>query len=124
MKIKILVVDDEISITRMIKINLEMTGKYDVRTENFGRDVLQAVREFQPDLLFLDVMMPDISGDEVFTMLKEDDDLNHTKVVFLTALVTRDETAGGHNKIGGNIFLAKPVKTKDLVHVIDKVLFG
>jgi len=67
-------------------------------------------------------MMPDISGEEVFAMLQDDDELRDIRVVFLTALVTREETAGGRNKIGGNIFMAKPVRTKDLIQVIKNVL--
>jgi len=61
---KILVVDDEAVLTKMIKMNLERTGNYEVRTENQGSKALQATREFKPDLIFMDVMMPDMSGDE------------------------------------------------------------
>jgi len=122
MKRKIMAVDDEDSITRMIKLNLERTGQYEVRTENSGKLAIQAVREFMPELIFLDVMMPDMSGDEIATLLKEDDELKDIKLVFLTAIVTRDETAGGYNEIGGNLFLAKPVNTQDLIRTINKVL--
>ena len=55
-------------------------------------------------------------------MLKEEKELSNLKVVFLTALLTREETAGGRNTIGGNMFLAKPVKARDLQYVIDKIL--
>ena len=122
MKRKILVVDDEQGITRMIKLNLERTGDYEVRTENSGKLARQVAIEFRPDLIFLDIMMPDLSGDQVSGLLKEEPELKETKVVFLTAIVTRDETANGHNRIGGQIFLAKPVNTKDLIYTINQVL--
>src|SRR2546423_5120830 len=57
-KRRILVVDDETSITRLLKLNLEQTGSYEVREENLGARVLEAAREFKPDLVLLDVMMP------------------------------------------------------------------
>ncbi len=122
MKPKILVVDNEDGITRMIKLNLERTGQYEVMTQNKGSLAIETAREFMPDLIFMDVMMPDMGGDEVATLLQEDDNLKHIKIVFLTAIVTRDETANGRNEIGGYLFLAKPVTTEDLIRTIDIAL--
>lgn len=121
-KTKVLVVDDEASITRMIKLNLEKTGDYEVWTENEGRRAVGAARVFRPDIIFLDVMMPDMQGDRIAEQLEEDAELKDIKRVFLTAIVTRDETADGGNKIGGNHFLAKPVNTEDIIRMIEKVL--
>jgi DNA-binding response OmpR family regulator len=56
MKKRILVVDDEPAITRMIKLNLEQTGRYEVRTENLGRRAIEAALEFRPDLTILTLM--------------------------------------------------------------------
>lgn len=122
MKKKILVVDDEASLTRMVKANLERTGKYEVRTENMGSKAIEAAREFKPDLMFLDVMMPDMSGDEVAAALREDSELNDMKYVFLTAIVTKDETETMGSEIGGHQFLAKPVKTDELIATIERML--
>ena len=122
MKKKILVVDDEASLTRMVKANLERTGKYEVRTENMGSKAIAAAREFKPDLMFLDVMMPDMSGDEVAAALREDAELKDMKFVFLTAIVTKDETETMGSEIGGNQFLAKPVKTDELIATIERML--
>ena len=122
MKRKILVVDDEASLTRMIKANLERTGNFEVRTENAGTSAVAAAREFRPDLVFLDVMMPDMGGDEVAAQLRDDPLTQSTPVVFLTAIVTRDEAKPTGSEIGGNLFLAKPVKTAELVATIEKIL--
>jgi len=122
MKTKILVVDDEASLTRMIKANLERTGSYEVRTENAGDLAVAAAREFRPDLVFLDVMMPGKGGDEVAAELREDPLTQNTPVVFLTAIVTRDEAEPTGTEIGGQLFLAKPVKTAELIATIEKVL--
>ncbi len=121
-KTRVLVVDDEASITRMIKLNLEKTGDYEVWTENEGCRVVEAAREFRPDIIFLDVMMPDMQGNMIAEQLKDDDALKDIKRVFLTAIVTRDETADGGNEIGGNHFLAKPANTRDIICMIKKLL--
>jgi DNA-binding response OmpR family regulator len=122
MKKRILVVDDEPAITRMVKLNLERTGDYEVRTENQGSMTVSAAKEFKPDLIFLDIMMPDMDGDEVSALLKEDEELSTIPFIFMTAIVTKDETEAMGTNIGGNEFLAKPVKTDELIATIERVL--
>jgi CheY-like chemotaxis protein len=122
MKTKILVVDDEPGLTRLIKLNLESTGWFEVKTENRGDRAIQVALEFDPDIIFLDIMMPDLPGEEIAERIRADPRLQAKKLVFLTAIVTRDDTADGHNQIGGHQFLAKPVSTKDLLRTIDKLL--
>jgi two-component system OmpR family response regulator len=118
-KKKILVVDDEVGMTRMLKRNLELTGRYDVRTENSGAVAVTAAHEFQPDMILLDVMMPGISGDEVAAQLKEDKILCNIPIVFLSAIVRKEETQPTGSNIGGMTFLAKPVKLDDLITCIE-----
>ncbi len=122
MKKRILVVDDEKALTRIIKLNLERTGNYEVRTENMGSMAVPAAKEFKPDLIFLDVMMPDMGGEDVVALLKEDPALSNIALVFLTAIVTKEETQSIETDIGGNLFLAKPVNTKELIATIERVL--
>jgi len=122
MKKRILVVDDEVALTRIIKLNLERTGNYEVRTENMGSMAIPAAKEFKPDLIFLDVMMPDMGGDDVAAQLKEDPVLSNIAFIFMTAIVTKEETQSIETNIGGNIFLAKPVKTEELIATIERVL--
>jgi CheY-like chemotaxis protein len=118
---RILVVDDEIALTRMVKMNLENAGDFVVRTVNQGSEAVSAAREFMPDLIFLDVMMPDMSGDEVALELREDPVLANIPMVFMTAIVTKSETGSTGANIGGNEFLAKPARTADLLAVIEKM---
>lgn len=118
---RILVVDDEIALTRMVKMNLENAGDFVVRTVNQGSEAISAAREFMPDLIFLDVMMPDMSGDEVALELREDPVLANIPMVFMTAIVTKSETGSTGANIGGNEFLAKPARTADLLAVIEKM---
>ena len=124
MKKKILLVDDEPALTRMIQRNLERTGRFEVQTENHGGNALSAARSFRPDLIFLDVMMPDMAGDEVAAAIDEDPQLQGTPYVFLTAIVTHGDTEETGGEIGGKLFLAKPVKTREMLEMIERVLGG
>ena len=121
-KKKILVVDDEQNMTRMLKRNLEATGRYDVRTENSGAVGVVAAREFQPDLILLDVMMPGMDGGEVAAKIKEDKRLANIPIIFLSAIVKKEETQSTGGNIGGLTFLAKPVKLDDLITCIENHL--
>lgn len=119
-KKKILMVDDEVSLTRMVKLNLESTGQYEMRTENKGAQALDAARAFKPDLVFLDIVMPDVEGSEVARQLKEDPVLKNTPIVFMTATVTTEELDQTGSLIGGMPFIAKPVNVKQLIDCIEK----
>jgi len=119
-KKRILVVDDEASLTRMLKRNLESTGRYEVHTENSGAAGVAAARAFHPDFILLDVMMPGVDGGEVAAQLREDKALEKIPVVFLTAIVKQEETTATGGTIGGCEYLAKPIKLEDLVACIQK----
>lgn len=121
-KTKILVVDDEERLTKMVKLNLEQTGDYEIRTENLATNALNAAREFKPDLIILDIMMPDISGDVIAQQLLDDEELNDIKIVFLTALVTKGEIKAKGSEIAGRTFMAKPVKIDELITCIEEQL--
>src|ERR1039458_4412484 len=122
MKKRILVVDDEPEITLMLKLNLEQTGRYEVRTENLGRKAIEAAREFRPDLIILDVVMPGMLGSEIAAQLEADPELRAIKFVFLTAMVSKEEAQRSYGEIGGHTFIAKPISADDLCQVIDDQL--
>ncbi|MFQ6046915.1 MAG: response regulator [Gemmatimonadales bacterium] len=119
-KKRILVVDDEAIVTRTLKMYLEGTGSYEVRTENEGTKALAAAREFDPDLVLLDLIMPDTDGATVAAEIREDDALKDTPIVFLTALVSQQEVGPSGKDIGGHPFLAKPVDPEKVVEAIQK----
>ena len=124
MKKKILLVDDEPALTRMIQRNLERTGRFQVETENRGSDAIAAAKRFRPDLIFLDVMMPDMPGDEVAAAIDQDPELQGTPYIFLTAIVTHGDTDATGGEIGGKLFLAKPVKLQEMLEMIERMLGG
>ena len=119
MKKRILVVDDEQEITRVVKLILEQTGRYEVRTENLGRKAIEAAREFRPDLILLDVMMPGVLGSDIGAQLQADPELRAIKFVFLTAMVTKEEALRSAGQIGGHTFVAKPISADELCRVIE-----
>jgi len=121
-KKRILLVDDEPSFTRLIKLNLEQIGPYEVRVENDGKQAFKAAREFHPHLVLLDVIMPEIDGGEVAAQIRADPQLKDTPIVFLTAVVSRETVHAKGEMIGGNTFLAKPVTVLDVVATIEKHL--
>jgi CheY-like chemotaxis protein len=121
-KKKILVIDDEASVTRMVKVNLELAGPYEVKPENDPRHALAAAHEFEPDLILLDVMMPQMDGGEVANLIRSDPRLKHVPIVFLTAIVSKKETGGHEMVTSSGMFVAKPVSLKDLLECIENEL--
>ncbi len=109
MKKRILVVDDERNITVFLRSYLEDTGHYMVRTENEGLAAIEVARQFKPDLILLDIMMKDVSGDSLADEIKNDPDLHNTPIVFLTGIVTKDEVEASGGVIGGYAYIAKPI---------------
>ena len=119
-KKKILVVDDDQSLTRMLRLNLEDTGRYQVWEESDARAALTTALAFEPDLILLDVMMPEMDGGDVSTRLKAHSRLRHIPIVFLTAAVKKQEVSEGHGRIGGLPFLAKPVDLDELTACLEQ----
>jgi CheY-like chemotaxis protein len=119
---RILVVDDESSITRLLKLNLEQTGHYVVRTENSSKETLAAAEAFRPDLILLDVMMPGMDGGNLASVLRASPTTRDVPIVFLTAAVTRQEVQARRGLIGGLPFLAKPVNLQEVLGCLERHL--
>ena len=117
-KKRILIVDDEERFTTSLKSFLERTGIYEVCVNHRGSEALKTARRFRPDLLLLDVMMPDMDGGDVAAEVLADEDLKDTPIVFLTAAVTRDEIGVRGTTTGGYPCMAKPVSTEELMDCI------
>ena len=118
-KRRVLLVDDDAGITRSLAMYLEAHGSCDVRVENEGRRAVATAREFRPEVIFLDIVMPDADGGTIAADIKADPVLKHTPVVFLTALVSQHKTRGTQARIGGHPFLAKPVDPEVILACID-----
>ncbi len=120
-KRRILIVDNDRDSTHLVKILLEKTGRYSVLEENDATRAHLSARNFRPDLILLDVMMPGTDGGEVAAQIEADPDLQRTPIIFLTALVTKAEANAGL-RIQGHPFLAKPVNIPELITAIEENL--
>lgn len=117
----ILLIDDETGFTKIVKLTLESAEKaYHVHECNDPSKALQIAREIHPDLIVLDVIMPEVDGGDVLALLKADPVLKKTPVIFLTATVTKQEVTSHNGHIGGSIFLAKPVSLEELERCIEE----
>ena len=121
-KKRILLVDDDISFSRMLKLNLERAGSYEIRVENTGSHAIATAREFKPNLILLDVIMPEVDGGDVAAMLKEDPFLKDIPVVFITALVSGEENASGGLIRSGYRFIGKLASEKEMLQCIEENL--
>ena len=119
-KKRILLVDDEKSLTTLLKLNLEETGEYEVRVEKFPEDALAAARAFQPDLVLLDLIMPRLPGGNVAVQITSDPQLKGTPIVFLTAAVRRHQVEDHDGIICEHPCLAKPSSTEEIIAMIEK----
>ncbi len=119
-KKKILIVDDEKSVTDVFRMNLESMGEYEVMAENSSSDAVNTARRFKPDLVLLDVMMPAPDGGQVAAQIRIDPELKNTPIVFLTAAVTKEEAGVLSDRIGGFPFIAKPVNMEELASAVKR----
>lgn len=123
-KTKILIVDDEEDFCFFVRENLINTGEFDVVVATNGNRGIELAKAELPDLILLDLMMPDMSGEEVAEVLSETPETAAIPIIFLTALVSREDAGedGVLRTIGDSHFIAKPVRTWELVAAVRIVL--
>lgn len=117
---RILVVEDEPDIAAVVAYNLARSN-YRVSTATSGVEALNAALREKPDLIVLDVMLPEMSGYEVLEQLRARSDTRDTGVILLTALVSENDRVRGFS-LGADDYLAKPFSPKELVLRVDAVL--
>jgi CheY-like chemotaxis protein len=120
-KPSILIIDNSRDFTHAAKVALEKTGRYVVDEENDSSRAHQTALSVKPDLILLDIAMPEADGGEVAAWIQSDPALHRTPIVFLTALVTSAEARSGL-RIQGHSFLAKPIRLPELIKGIEENL--
>jgi two-component system, OmpR family, response regulator len=115
---RLLVVDDEPYIADLLRTGLRFVG-FDVRTASTGREALELAREFQPDLLVLDIMLPDLDGYEVCRRIREEG--RRVGVLFLTARDATEDKINGLT-LGGDDYVTKPFSLEEVVARVRAVL--
>ena len=122
-KTRVFVVDDEEMVCRMLKRRLEDNGRYEVYTESSGSAAPPSAKRFRPDVVILDVIMPERSGLEVADDLRSDPELAQVPIIFLTAFpgkMMEEKRAQGFTE--EFTVLSKPQRTQDLIACIDRLV--
>ena len=118
---RILIVDNSSKFTRSVRLLLEQTGNYVACAVNDPRRALETARSFKPDLVLVDLIMPQADGSEVAAQLEADWALHEVPIVFVTALITPEEARDGR-RINGHRVLPKPTRGFDLIRVVEQNL--
>ncbi len=119
---KILAVDDEKHIVRLVQINLQKEG-YEVITASNGREALEQVAAHKPDLVVMDVMMPEMDGFEALKKLKESDNTSSIPVIMLTAKAQDADVFKGWQS-GADLYLTKPFNPLELITFVKRIFQG
>jgi excisionase family DNA binding protein len=116
-KTRVLVVDDDPAIVEMLVEMLERDGRFEVQAATTGFDAGLRTREFQPDAIILDYMLPDINGNAVCRRIRSDDSLRNVRIVIVSGVVDREQV----DKLiedGADDFIQKPFRIEQLVNRI------
>ena len=120
-KSRILIVDNNAQFANRVRLLLEATGNYIACGVNDPRRALETARSFKPDLLVVDLIMPQADGLEVAAQLEADWALHAVPIVFMTALITPEEARDGR-RINGHRVVPKPTHGFDLIKVVEENL--
>ena len=118
---KILVVDDE-EVMRSFLSDILADAGYNVQVAATGGEALELVQKLQPNLIILDIVMPDMSGDKVAAILRENPSTAKIPIIFLSGIITKQEEEVIGKETSKQCLLAKPIERKDLLEMVRKVL--
>jgi CheY-like chemotaxis protein len=115
---KIMIVDDDPKLSRLMGVILDRVGGYTLCEENRPAAAFKTAKAFQPDLILMDVEMPGKNGGEVASEIQKDPSMSDTPIIFVTSLVSKSE-AGCYN---GKRFMSKPVDPHLLLKTVREIL--
>lgn len=120
---KVLVIDDEEDFCFLTKKDLEATGHFEVSVCNHAAEAIQETKRIHPDVILLDIMMPEISGTEIAAKFKKDVATRDIPVIFLTALLSGEDTEEKRKVFEPWYAISKAIKIDELVTLINQVTF-
>jgi DNA-binding response OmpR family regulator len=115
----ILIADDELRLRKVVSLHLKKSG-FTVFEAGNGKQAIDKARETKPDVIVLDVQMPEMDGLEACGIIKQDDELKETPVILLTALAQSDDIQKG-TEAGADKYLTKPFSPKELIDIINNI---
>ncbi len=121
-KTRVLIVDDDVNLSRLSAMILENSGSYEVLTEKDSLRALDVARQFRPEIMLLDVDMPAKTGGELADDAKRDPLLRNVPILFLTGLLSRAEAGRDQIESGGMSFLSKPVMPEVLLRCVGRLV--
>lgn len=121
MKKKVLLIDDDKDLCEVTKALLHQTMKYQVLTAQTGAAGIQLAKKHRPDVILLDIRMPEMDGGRVAENLGDDTLTSFIPIIFLTGLIRQDEVDDQGGYIAGHPFVAKPFDLKKLTDIIEMV---
>ncbi len=116
---KVLIVDDEPNILMSLEFLMKKKG-YEVFIARDGKEALEIVEKVVPDVMILDIMMPEVDGYEVCQQIKSNDNTRHIRVIFLSAKTKDEEIKKGY-ELGADLYLTKPFSTRFLLQQIEEL---
>lgn len=116
----IMIVDDELNILVPLQFLMEQNG-FRVVLAQSGRDALEALEKSKPDLILLDIMLPDLDGYEIFQMIRANPAWDEVKVIFLTAKNRDGDIAKGLN-LGVDAYVTKPFSNAELLAAVNDLI--
>jgi excisionase family DNA binding protein len=120
-KRKILVVDDDENLVELIVDALDRDGRFEIRQVNNGFGAGMLVKEYRPDLIILDVMLPDINGKEVCQRVRSDSSMDDVRIICISGMVEQDRIAELRHA-GANDFMRKPFEIDALIDRVCQLL--
>jgi len=119
-KKRVLIIDDEENFCKLVKKNIEQTGEFEVHIATNGEDGIRLAKGIKPDLILLDVVMPEMDGTDVAAQIRNDESIKGIPIVFLTAIAKEGEGSCQTSFTKGYSLLAKTVTVGELIACIKK----
>ncbi|KOY86514.1 transcriptional regulator [bacterium 336/3] len=117
---KVLIVDDEPNILMSLDFLMRKEG-YDVLVARNGKEALESLENNEPDMVLLDIMMPDVDGYEICQYIRKQENLQNCKVIFLSAKAKEADIQKGY-EAGADFYMTKPFSNKNLIGKVKELL--
>lgn len=119
---KILIIDDDKDFCFFMKKNVERKGGFEVTICTESENAFKLIKESQPDIILIDIMMPGKSGIDIVSELKKSKQLKDIPRAFLSGIIKEDKLQNGDNMIGGEYCISKPIKVTELIDMVDELI--